>query len=55
MASGAVGTGMIPKLAAVTDALESGVGAAHIVDGRVAHSVLVEIFTETGIGTKVTA
>jgi acetylglutamate kinase len=55
ISSGAVGTGMIPKLAAVADALESGVGAAHIVDGRVAHSVLVEIFTETGIGTKVTA
>ncbi len=55
IASGAVGTGMIPKLAAVADALESGVGAAHIVDGRVPHSVLVEIFTETGIGTKVTA
>ncbi len=55
MASGAIGTGMIPKLAAVTDALEAGVGAAHVVDGRVPHSVLVEIFTETGIGTKVTA
>jgi acetylglutamate kinase len=55
MAAGAVGSGMIPKLAAVTDALESGVGAAHIVDGRVPHSVLVEIFTEVGIGTKVTA
>ena len=53
--AGAVGTGMIPKLAAVTDALEHGVGAAHIIDGRVPHSVLVEIFTETGIGTKVTA
>ncbi|WP_217915334.1 acetylglutamate kinase [Miltoncostaea marina] len=53
--AGAVGTGMIPKLAAVIDALEHGVGAAHIIDGRVPHSVLVEIFTETGIGTKVTA
>ena len=53
--SGAVGAGMIPKLAAVSDALESGVGAAHVVDGRVPHSVLIEIFTETGIGTKVTA
>ncbi len=52
--SGAVGAGMIPKLGAVVDALEGGVGAAHIVDGRVPHSVLIEIFTETGIGTKVT-
>lgn len=55
VSSGAVGAGMIPKLAAVTEALEAGVGAAHVVDGRVPHSVLVEIFTETGIGTKVTA
>lgn len=54
MSSGAVGSGMIPKLAAVADALESGVDAAHIVDGRVPHSVLIELFTETGIGTKVT-
>lgn len=55
MASGAVGAGMIPKMAAVTDALESGVDAAHVVDGRVPHSVLLELFTEVGIGTKVTA
>ena len=54
MASGSVGAGMIPKLGAVVDALESGVGAAHIVDGRVPHSVLIEIFTESGVGTKVT-
>ena len=52
--SGAVAAGMIPKLGAVIDALESGVGAAHVVDGRVPHSVLIEIFTETGVGTKVT-
>jgi acetylglutamate kinase len=55
IASGAVGSGMIPKLAAVARALESGVDAAHVVDGRVPHSVLIEIFTETGIGTKITA
>lgn len=55
MASGAVGAGMIPKLGAVVDALEAGVPEAHIVDGRVPHSVLIEIFTETGVGTKVTA
>ena len=54
MDSGAVGSGMIPKLGAVVDALELGVGAAHIVDGRVPHSVLIEIFTESGVGTKVT-
>jgi acetylglutamate kinase len=46
---------MVPKLAAVADALDSGVEAVHILDGRVPHSVLIEIFTETGIGTKITA
>jgi acetylglutamate kinase len=54
-ASGTVAAGMVPKLAAVADALESGVEAVHILDGRVPHSVLIEIFTETGIGTKITA
>jgi acetylglutamate kinase len=52
--SGAIGGGMLPKLSAVREALIHGVGAAHIVDGRIEHSVLIEIFTETGIGTKVT-
>ncbi len=47
--------GMLPKLAAVRDALAHGVAAAHVVDGRVAHSVLMEIFTEDGIGTQITA
>jgi acetylglutamate kinase len=54
MEAGSVGAGMIPKLGAVADAIEGGVEAAHIVDGRVPHSVLVEIFTESGVGTKVT-
>jgi acetylglutamate kinase len=55
VASGAIGAGMAPKLAAVADALDHGVEAVHILDGRLPHSVLVEIFTETGIGTKITA
>jgi acetylglutamate kinase len=54
ISSGAVGAGMIPKLAAVADALEAGVEAAHVVDGRLPHSVLVEVFTESGVGTKIT-
>ena len=54
-ASGAVGAGMLPKLAAIADALESGVEAVQVIDGRIPHSVLVEIFTEAGIGTKITA
>lgn len=55
LASGTVDAGMIPKLCAVRDALNGGVEAAQIVDGRVPHSVLMELFTEDGLGTKVTA
>ena len=46
--------GMIPKIAACVHAVEHGVGSAHIVDGRVAHVVLLELFTDTGIGTMIT-
>jgi acetylglutamate kinase len=45
--------GMRPKLAACLHAVESGVRAAHIIDGREPHSVLLELFTDEGIGTKV--
>jgi acetylglutamate kinase len=45
--------GMRPKLAACLDAVEGGVHAAHIIDGREPHSVLMELFTNEGIGTKV--
>jgi acetylglutamate kinase len=44
--------GMRPKLEAAVHALESGVGAAHILDGRQPHSLLLELFTNEGIGTK---
>jgi acetylglutamate kinase len=47
--------GMLPKLQACADAVEGGVGSAHIVDGRVPHSLLLELFTDAGIGTKVAA
>jgi acetylglutamate kinase len=50
--SGEVSSGMIPKLESVRDALHAGVGAAHVIDGRQPHSVLMEILTEAGIGTK---
>lgn len=46
-------SGMIPKMRACLDAVEAGVGNAAIIDGRVPHSVLVEMFTEHGIGTEV--
>ena len=45
--------GMRPKLAACMGAVENGVSAAHIIDGREPHSVLLELFTDEGIGTKV--
>ncbi|MEA2392106.1 MAG: acetylglutamate kinase [Solirubrobacteraceae bacterium] len=48
-----VGGGMRPKLAACVDAIHGGVSHAHIVDGRQPHSLLLELFTDAGIGTKV--
>jgi len=45
--------GMRPKLAACVEALRAGVGAAHILDGRIAHSLLLELFTDGGIGTMI--
>ena len=48
-----ISAGMIPKLRACADAVDGGVGSAHIIDGRVAHSLLVEILTDEGIGTMV--
>jgi len=47
--------GMIPKVTCCVDALRSGVKKAHIVDGRMAHAVLLEIFTDVGIGTEILA
>ena len=49
-----VGGGMRPKLQACVDAIHGGVASAHIVDGRVPHSVLLELFTDAGYGTKIT-
>ena len=47
--------GMRPKLQACTEAIHGGVTAAHIVDGRVPHSIMLELFTDEGIGTKIRA
>jgi acetylglutamate kinase len=44
---------MRPKLRACLEAVQAGVGAAHIVDGRVPHSLLLELFTDAGMGTKI--
>ncbi|MGH2718622.1 MAG: acetylglutamate kinase [Actinomycetota bacterium] len=46
--------GMIPKITAVIEALRAGVPQAHILDGRVAHALLLEVFTQEGVGTMVT-
>ncbi|PLX65844.1 MAG: acetylglutamate kinase [Denitrovibrio sp.] len=45
--------GMIPKIDCALDAVQNGVSKAHIVDGRVSHSVLLEMFTDSGIGTQI--
>jgi acetylglutamate kinase len=50
---GVVGSGMIPKVECCVNALKGGVGKTHIVDGRVKHAILLEIFTKEGIGTEV--
>ena len=50
-----VGGGMRPKLQACVDAIAGGVTFSHIVDGRLPHSLLLELFTDAGIGTKISA
>lgn len=49
-----VSKGMIPKLRACADAVEQGVNSAHIIDGRVNHSLLIELLTDHGVGTMIT-
>lgn len=51
---GTVRNGMLPKVLTCISALENGVKSAHIIDGRIKHSVLLEIFTKQGIGTMIT-
>ena len=48
---GIISGGMIPKIDCCVDAVRRGVGRAHIIDGRTPHSILVELFTDEGIGT----
>ena len=54
MGSSSIGKGMIPKLKACADAVDQGVGFAHIIDGRVPHSLLIELLTDHGVGTMIT-
>jgi acetylglutamate kinase len=53
--TGAIGSGMIPKVEACRKAIEAGVTRAHILDGRVPHALLLEILTDEGVGTMVHA
>jgi acetylglutamate kinase len=51
---GIVKDGMLPKVQTCMDAVKNGVSSAHIIDGRIDHSLLLEIFTKSGIGTMIT-
>jgi acetylglutamate kinase len=52
IADGSIRGGMIPKVECCLDALEGGVNSAHIIDGRLPHALLLEIFTDGGVGTQ---
>ncbi|KIM10738.1 MAG: acetylglutamate kinase [Sulfuricurvum sp. PC08-66] len=53
-ASGVIHGGMLPKVDACLEAIEGGVQKAHIIDGRIEHSILLELFTQEGVGTQIT-
>ncbi len=55
LAKGELEGGMIPKIEACVEALNNGVGRAHLLDGRVPHAVLIELFTDDGVGTMITS
>jgi len=55
VASGAVAEGMVPKATACAKAVRNGVTSAHVLDGRVAHAILLELLTSQGVGTMVVA
>mgnify|MGYP000701024601 FL=1 len=54
IADGTIYGGMLPKIGCALDAVKNGVKSAHIIDGRVSHSTLLEIFTDEGVGTLIT-
>lgn len=53
IADGTIGSGMLPKVECAMDALAEGVGSVQIIDGTVSHALLLEIFTDSGVGTKI--
>ncbi|MEE8423735.1 MAG: acetylglutamate kinase, partial [Thermodesulfobacteriota bacterium] len=50
---GVISGGMIPKIKCCLDSLSNGVSKTHVIDGRIEHAVLLEIFTDAGIGTEI--
>lgn len=54
IADGTIYGGMLPKIKCALDAVKSGVKSSHIIDGRVPHAVLLEVFTDSGVGTLIT-
>ncbi len=55
IADGTIDSGMVPKVEAALDALKAGVSKVHVIDGRMPHSLLLEIFSDQGIGTEIVA
>jgi acetylglutamate kinase len=55
IANGTIHGGMLPKIKCALSAVHSGVNATHIIDGRLEHAVLVELFTDEGVGTLIRA
>ena len=55
VADGVIGSGMLPKVEACMTAIEGGVWKTHIIDGRINHAILLEVFTQSGIGTEIVA
>jgi len=53
VAAGVIAGGMLPKVRACLDAVAGGVPKAHVVDGRTPHAILLELFTDTGVGTEI--
>ena len=54
LAEGSIREGMIPKVECCIDALSDGVSRTHIIDGRIVHAILLEVFTDGGVGTLLT-
>lgn len=52
---GTISGGMVPKMGGCAEAVEAGVGSVHLIDGRIPHVLLLELFTDAGVGTMVTA